>query len=102
MASPRKRTIDDVLRYTEAKQAAGTVRRHYLAWRREQAPPLPERCDNPSCQFHHARSSGTAPLFPWFLITPTETIATIESRTYVFCVPTAMGNFGPAEPPLPT
>jgi hypothetical protein len=41
-----------VLRYTQEKISAGTLRRAYLRWRQEQQPPLPERCDNPDCQFH--------------------------------------------------
>ena len=24
----------------------------YLAWREQQVPPIPVRCDNPKCRFH--------------------------------------------------
>ena len=44
----------NVLVYTKVKQAPGTVRRHYLKWRKEQTPPLPVRCDNPECAFFTA------------------------------------------------
>ena len=30
------------------------VRRHYERWRFQQVPPIPLRCDEPSCQFHVA------------------------------------------------
>jgi hypothetical protein len=44
--------LSSVLRYTQEKISAGTVRRAYLRWRQQQEPALPERCDNPECQFH--------------------------------------------------
>ncbi len=43
----------DVLRYSEHGEDRGTVRRHYLKWRAEQSPQIPERCDNPKCAFHY-------------------------------------------------
>ncbi len=41
---------EDVLKYTQGKVDQGTVRRAYKKWRTEQG--IPDRCDNPSCQFH--------------------------------------------------
>jgi hypothetical protein len=41
-----------VLRYAARKINSGTLRRHYLAWRK--AHGLDERCDTPGCQFNHA------------------------------------------------
>lgn len=38
-----------VLRYSYAGVGQTTVKPHYQKWRREQA--LPNRCDNPECQF---------------------------------------------------
>ena len=29
-----------------------TVKRHYREWRSQQNPPIPERCDKPSCFYH--------------------------------------------------
>ena len=42
----------EVLRYSMRRMSRGRVKRHYLRWRQEQEPPLPERCDNPQCLFH--------------------------------------------------
>lgn len=42
----------DVLCYRLKGASQGTVRRHYIRWRQEQDPPLPERCDNPRCSFY--------------------------------------------------
>jgi hypothetical protein len=47
-----KDSFESVLRYTEGKIHAETLRRAYFAWRQQQSPLLPERCDNPHCQFH--------------------------------------------------
>jgi hypothetical protein len=44
------RRQEEVLRYTKDKVAPGTVARHYSAWRT--ANGIPDRCDEPSCQFH--------------------------------------------------
>lgn len=46
-----------MLLYRRKGAPQGTVRRHYMRWRQEQIPPLPERCDNPNCVFY------TSPLF---------------------------------------
>lgn len=42
----------DVLVYSQAPASRATVRNHYRRWRRDQAPPLPGRCDNVHCFFH--------------------------------------------------
>lgn len=44
--------IDDVLIYTGGNRRGPIVRKAYLKWRQAQTPPLPERCDNPACEFH--------------------------------------------------
>ncbi|MFH1282152.1 MAG: HNH endonuclease signature motif containing protein [bacterium] len=41
----------EVLRYQKGRRQA-TVRRHYIAWRNEQTPSIPLRCDNPKCTFY--------------------------------------------------
>ena len=46
------RARNTVLRYASGKRNNATARRHYLQWRAEQVPPLPERCDNEVCRFH--------------------------------------------------
>lgn len=43
---------EKVLIYSNNGASRNTVRRHYMRWRQEQEPPLPERCDNPECWFH--------------------------------------------------
>jgi hypothetical protein len=45
---------DPILRYQQQRVHADTLRRHFVAWRQTQDPPLPERCDNPECQFYTA------------------------------------------------
>src|SRR5574337_14122 len=40
-----------VLRYQQGRRSQATVRRHFLEWRARQGPPIPVRCDIPSCQF---------------------------------------------------
>jgi hypothetical protein len=48
-----KLSSDNVLCYRDGnRRPAETVRRHYYRWRKEQSPPLPERCDNKKCRFH--------------------------------------------------
>ena len=42
----------EVLRYQEGRRSQATVRRHYIAWRNEQTPSIPLRCDNPKCTFY--------------------------------------------------
>lgn len=44
----------NVLRYQKGRYSQSTVRRHFLDWRLQQAPPIPERCDIPTCQFFSA------------------------------------------------
>jgi len=46
------RVSPNVLRYTLEGEHRGTVRRHFIAWREQQTPPIPLRCDNPECIFH--------------------------------------------------
>ena len=50
--SSKRKSVEDVLRYSRTAPARGTVRRYYLRWRQEQNPPMPVRCDNPECFFH--------------------------------------------------
>ena len=53
MATAKKKlTTGEVLCYRKKGASRGAVRRHYLQWRQQQNPPLPERCDNPDCFFH--------------------------------------------------
>jgi hypothetical protein len=47
-----KRKQENVLVYRNGKRKGMIVRRQYMEWRRQQAPSLLERCDNPECQFH--------------------------------------------------
>lgn len=47
-------THKEVLRYDKGRQRQATVRRHYFKWRSEQTPPIPVRCDVPSCRYHKA------------------------------------------------
>lgn len=46
-------TQDEVLRYQKGRRSQKTVRRHYIKWRSQQNPPIPLRCDEPSCIYHH-------------------------------------------------
>lgn len=50
-----KRKQENVLVYRNGKRKGEIVRRQYMEWRQQHVPSLPERCDNPECQFH----SGT-------------------------------------------
>ena len=49
--SPRKLPANEVLRYQPGRRQAA-ARRHFIEWRLSQDPPIPLRCDNPSCAFH--------------------------------------------------
>lgn len=42
------------LRYHGGKRGNAVAKRQYLVWRASQVPALPERCDNPACQFYTA------------------------------------------------
>jgi hypothetical protein len=44
--------LTNALTYSDHPASRSTVRRQYFAWRAAQVPPLPERCDNPTCVFH--------------------------------------------------
>src|SRR3972149_2431774 len=46
------KSIPQVLRYALSGPSRATVRRHYMAWRAAQNPPMPTRCDNNACRFH--------------------------------------------------
>ena len=54
LRSGRGRSPRYVLRYTDTGPSQATVKKYYLRWREQQAPPLPQRCDNPKCQFRTA------------------------------------------------
>lgn len=43
---------EDVLKYQDCRRSQETVRRHFLDWRAERKPPIPERCDIPECQYY--------------------------------------------------
>lgn len=48
-----KHSSSNILRYQiEKKISRDTVRRHYLKWRQNHIPKLPERCDNSECFFY--------------------------------------------------
>ena len=64
-ASQKRLAVDDVLCYRIKGASRDTIRRHYLRWRQQQIPPLPERCDNPDCFFHtHPLVWNDKPLKP--------------------------------------
>lgn len=48
-----KLSQNEVLRYQPGRRSHGTVRRHYQQLRSEQKPPVPMRCDAPSCMYHY-------------------------------------------------
>lgn len=48
---PKKYTYSEVLCYNSGKSRK-TVKSYFFAWRAEQNPPIPERCDNPECDFY--------------------------------------------------
>lgn len=43
-----------VLTYQKGRGSPATVKRHYTAWRSQQNPPIPKRCDNPGCVYHQS------------------------------------------------
>ncbi len=47
-----KQAQESALVYCNGKRRGKIVRRQYKEWRQQQVPPLPDRCDNPPCQFH--------------------------------------------------
>jgi len=47
-----KLSQEQVLRYQKGRRSQATVRRHYIKWRMQQNPPIPLRCDEPTCMFH--------------------------------------------------
>lgn len=42
----------NALRYHGGARNNSVAKRQYLAWRLQQDPPIPPRCDNPDCRFH--------------------------------------------------
>lgn len=52
MPKMRSLKLYHALRYHDGKRNNAVAKRQYLIWRAAQAPPLPARCDNPSCCFH--------------------------------------------------
>jgi hypothetical protein len=51
MGNKLKHSDPKVLCYTDGKRKSN-IRWHYDLWRKEQNPPIPERCDNENCQFY--------------------------------------------------
>jgi 5-methylcytosine-specific restriction endonuclease McrA len=47
-----KLSQDKVLRYQKGRRSQKTVKRHYIEWRSQQNPPVPTRCDEPSCVYY--------------------------------------------------
>lgn len=41
----------EVLKYQKGRRNSKTVKRHYREWRSQQIPPLPNRCDEPNCDY---------------------------------------------------
>lgn len=48
-----KLTQNEVLRYQKDGRPQATVKRYYIKWRLQQCPPIPDRCDNSRCIYHH-------------------------------------------------
>jgi len=46
----RRRSTEEILRYSATATSRSTVRRHYALWRQSQG--LPSRCDIPTCPFY--------------------------------------------------
>ena len=42
----------DILKYQQGRQNQALVKREYLKWRKDQKPPIPERCDILNCHFY--------------------------------------------------
>jgi 5-methylcytosine-specific restriction endonuclease McrA len=49
-----KLSQDEVLRYQKGRRSQKTVKRYYIEWRSQQDPPIPIRCDEPSCVYYQA------------------------------------------------
>ena len=45
---------DEILRYQKGRRSQQTVKRYYLEWRSQQTPPIPTRCDEPSCIYYQS------------------------------------------------
>jgi len=42
----------DILKYSPGRKQSSAVKRAYTEWRQDQTPPIPLRCDIPTCDFH--------------------------------------------------
>ena len=51
IASCDTMATENILTYRKGRQSQ--AKRAYLKWRSQQIPPIPERCDEPSCTFYH-------------------------------------------------
>jgi len=49
-----KLSQEEVLRYQKGRRPQETVKRHYIAWRSQQHPSIPIRCDEPSCVYYQS------------------------------------------------
>jgi len=49
-----KLSQEEVLRYQRGRRRQETVKRHYIEWRSQQNPPIPIRCDEPSCIYYQS------------------------------------------------
>ena len=47
-----KLSQDKVLRYQKGRRSQETVKRYFIEWRSQQNPPVPTRCDEPSCVYY--------------------------------------------------
>ena len=47
-----KKKLSDILNYTPGRKNSNTIKSYYIEWRSKQNPPIPLRCDNPSCYFY--------------------------------------------------
>jgi len=49
-----KLSREEVLRYKKGRRSPKTVKRYYIEWRLQQNPPIPTRCDVPSCVYYRS------------------------------------------------
>ena len=70
MAEVRKKTKKKqfyALRYHGGTRNNGVAKAQYLAWRQQQQPPIPERCDNDKCRFFSEPLSWNGAPLPFIL-----------------------------------